>query len=100
MSRLLQAGALDVYATAIQMKKGRPGILLAVLCQPHDRENMEQILFAETMTIGIRTTTATRTTLPRIAQQVQTAWGTVLGKVVTLPTASAALRRNTSRAVK
>src|SRR5205823_6021772 len=45
--KLLTAGALDVYTTAIQMKKGRPGTLLAVICRPQDREHLEEILFAE-----------------------------------------------------
>ncbi len=86
---LWQAGALDVYATSIQMKKGRPGVLLAVICQLDDQDKMERIMFTETMTIGIRATRATRTTLPRHSRQVETPWGPVLGKVVALPNGQA-----------
>ncbi|HEY2250823.1 MAG TPA: nickel pincer cofactor biosynthesis protein LarC, partial [Planctomycetaceae bacterium] len=52
--KLLAAGALDVYSTGIQMKKDRPGILLAVICRPQERERLEEILFAETGTFGVR----------------------------------------------
>lgn len=85
MSRLMEAGALDVYVTSIQMKKNRPGVLLAVICRPEDRSRFEQIVFEETMTIGIRVTAASRTTLPRMGHEVQTPWGVVTGKLVTLP---------------
>src|SRR5678815_4484958 len=51
---LLEAGALDVSAIPIQMKKGRPGYLLQVLAPPNRREVMERIVFQETTTIGLR----------------------------------------------
>ena len=79
--RLWQAGALDVYATAIQMKKDRPGVKLSVLCRPADVQAMEAILFEETTTLGVRHWTAARRVLPRQSHQVQTPWGAVEGKI-------------------
>ena len=81
LGRLWDAGALDVYTTAIQMKKNRPGVKLSVLCRLADVEAMEAILFEETTTLGVRRWTAHRRVLPRQAHQVQTAWGPVEGKV-------------------
>ncbi len=84
VSRLWQAGALDVYTTAIQMKKGRPGVLLSVLCRPEDAQKMEEIIFAETSTLGIRCAVADRHILPRQSFTVQTIFGAVEGKVALL----------------
>ena len=54
--RLMEAGALDVFTTPIQMKKGRPGVLLTLLCLPQDREQMVRLLFQHTTTLGVRET--------------------------------------------
>ena len=81
VEQLLEAGALDVYTTAIQMKKNRPGVLLSVLCQPEQRETMVRLLFRHTTTLGIRETTHRRYTLERSSHPVQTPWGTVDVKV-------------------
>ena len=78
--QLLEAGALDVYTTAIQMKKNRPGVVLTVLCEQAQLETLEQILFRETTTLGVRRWPATRRVLPRSPHQVNTAWGPVEGK--------------------
>ncbi len=82
--RLWQAGALDVATPAIQMKKGRRGVRLSVLCRPADVETMEAILFDETTTLGIRRSLVHRRVLPRRAHWVQTAYGPVEGKVAFL----------------
>ena len=74
---LLENGALDVYTTAIQMKKNRPGILLSVLCRPEQREQMVRLLFRHTTTLGIRETEHRRYTLERSSHSVQTPWGAV-----------------------
>jgi len=79
--RLWQAGALDVSTTAIQMKKGRPGVRLSVLCRPADAEVMEAIVFEETTTLGIRRSTVHRCVLPRQTHRVETVYGPVDGKV-------------------
>ncbi len=80
-TRLWDAGALDVYTTAIQMKKGRPGVKLSVLCRASDVEPIEAILFAETGTLGVRRWTADRHVLLRQPHAVETRWGRIEGKV-------------------
>jgi uncharacterized protein (TIGR00299 family) protein len=85
IDRLWEAGALDVYTTAIQMKKNRPGIVLSVLCSPSDADRMETILFRETTTLGVRRTQASRHKLLRKPHSVTTPWGPVEGKLGWLP---------------
>ena len=79
--RLLKAGALDVYTASIQMKKGRPGTLLAVIARPADAETLEGILFRETGTFGVRRQTCERSIRARVPCHVQTPWGVVAGKI-------------------
>jgi len=86
--RLWEAGALDVSMTAIQMKKGRPGILLSVQAQPADADRIETILFRETPTLGIRRMLVQRTVLARQQQTAQTPFGAVQGKLAALPDGS------------
>ena len=64
-SRLWEAGVLDVYATAIQMKKNRPGVKLSVLCKASQCEAVEAILFSETTTLGVRRWPVHRSVLRR-----------------------------------
>jgi pyridinium-3,5-bisthiocarboxylic acid mononucleotide nickel chelatase len=80
-TRLWEAGALDVFTTAIQMKKNRPGVMLTVLCRPADAAAVEDILFSETTTLGVRRSTVARTVLRRQPHRVTTSWGPVEGKV-------------------
>lgn len=79
--RLMEAGALDVTLTPMQMKKGRPGILLQVLTTPEMRERMSEIVFAETTTLGLRFFQAERRVLPRKFVEVDTSAGKVKIKV-------------------
>ena len=88
IARLWDAGALDVYTTPIQMKKNRPAVKLSVLCRPGDAAAMEDILFAETTTLGVRRWTVGRRVLRRQAHRVSTPWGLVEGKVARLPDGS------------
>jgi pyridinium-3,5-bisthiocarboxylic acid mononucleotide nickel chelatase len=81
ISRLWDAGALDVYTTAIQMKKNRPAVKLTVLCHPGDAAAMEDVVFAETSTLGVRHWTAGRHVLRRQPHSVTTPWGPVEGKI-------------------
>ena len=82
---LMEAGALDVFTTAIQMKKNRPGVLLSVLCEPNDAARIEAIIFRETTTLGVRRTMVSRRKLSRKPQQVNTQLGPIDGVVATLP---------------
>jgi uncharacterized protein (TIGR00299 family) protein len=79
--RLLGGGALDVYFTPIQMKKGRPGVLVTVLADPERREPVEEILFAETTTLGVRRQAWERTVLDREVVPVSTPYGVIGVKV-------------------
>lgn len=86
---LAEAGALDVYTTAIQMKKNRPGVTLSVLAPPELVNKLEKIIFRETATLGIRRWPASRHKLERRPLTVETPWGPVLGKLAILPDGSA-----------
>ncbi|MFD1318174.1 LarC family nickel insertion protein [Loigolactobacillus zhaoyuanensis] len=83
MQLLLDAGALDVYFTPIQMKKNRPATKLSVLIQPAAREQFVQLLLQHTSTIGVRYQTWQRTIMQRHFEQVMTTYGSVQIKVVT-----------------
>ncbi len=79
---LLQgAGALDVYSTPIFMKKNRPGVLLSVLAPEQAIPAVEEILFRETTTFGVRRYPVQRRKLQRRPGTVQTPWGPVQGKL-------------------
>ncbi|MEX2093622.1 MAG: nickel insertion protein, partial [Pirellulales bacterium] len=88
MERLFAAGALDVAVTPIQMKKGRPGLLLSVQAQPADADTLEAILFQETTTLGVRRQQVLRTVLQREPHEVATSWGPIAGKIAYLPNGS------------
>ena len=79
MAQLWEAGALDVTATAIQMKKNRPGVTVSVLCAADRAANIEEVLFRETTTLGVRSWTVRRRKLRREPRQVDTPWGKVDG---------------------
>jgi hypothetical protein len=78
---LFAAGALDVFTIPIHMKKNRPGVLLSVLAPAAQLPALEDILFQETGTFGIRRYPVRRTKLQRKACTVSTPWGLVQGKL-------------------
>jgi uncharacterized protein (TIGR00299 family) protein len=78
---LLSAGALDVYTTPIFMKKNRPGVLLSVLAPEAAIPAVEDVLFRETTTLGVRRYQASRHKLHREPRTVETAWGPLKGKL-------------------
>jgi uncharacterized protein (TIGR00299 family) protein len=78
---LFAAGALDVYSTPIFMKKNRPAIMLSVLAPEDKLPALEEILFRETATFGVRRYPATRHKLQRKPHSVETPWGPVQGKL-------------------
>ena len=79
--QLLETGALDVYLTPVQMKKGRPGTLLTVLTSRSKQSQVTEILFRETTTIGIRFHAVQRETLERRWDEVSLDGGVVRIKV-------------------
>ncbi len=81
---LWKAGALDVYTTAIQMKKNRPGVMLSALCEPAAADALEAILFRETTTLGVRRLTVARTKLARETKSVDTSFGRIDGVLARL----------------
>ncbi|MGD0259847.1 MAG: nickel pincer cofactor biosynthesis protein LarC [Verrucomicrobiota bacterium] len=81
MEKALAAGALDVFHTAIQMKKNRPGVLLTVLCAEADADKFSELLVRETSAFGIRRYTVERRKLRREFVTVQTPHGSVTVKL-------------------
>jgi len=84
MDTLLAAGALDVYYTAVQMKKNRPGTLVTVMAPPERRTALSAIVFRETTTLGVRYHDVEREVLARDIVTVTTPWGDVPIKVARL----------------
>src|SRR4029078_1799774 len=79
--RLFAAGALDVFLTAVLMKKGRPGTLLTILAPPDCREALCDLVFRETTTLGVRVETVVREVLDREWVEVAVDGGSVRVKV-------------------
>lgn len=79
--RLLAAGALDVFSTPIFMKKNRPAVMLSVLAPLESVPALEDILFRETGTFGVRRYPFSRSKLQRRPNTVDTSWGPIQGKV-------------------
>ena len=84
MERLMKAGARDVHYVPAFMKKNRPAWVLNVICKEEDMETLQNIIFEETTTIGIRYSRMERTILLRETRTLPTPWGEVLAKVCTL----------------
>ena len=79
--KLLEAGALDVFSSAIQMKKDRPGVLLSVICQSEQLDQIETILYRETETFGIRRNLIERSKRFRETIVLESEWGELQGKL-------------------
>lgn len=82
--RLLEAGAWDVYRIPVQMKKGRTGMQVTVLCAPDRVARLREMLFRETTTIGVHWRIEDKMALRREFAEVQTGWGAVRMKVARL----------------
>ena len=80
----LANGALDVMLTPVIMKKGRPGTLLTVLCNPSAGPALEQLLLRETTTLGIRIRQDRRSCLDRTHHTVATPYGDIRIKIGSL----------------
>jgi uncharacterized protein (TIGR00299 family) protein len=82
---LLAAGAWDVYRVSVQMKKGRAGVQMTVLCRPDLVPALQGILFRETTTIGLRWRLENKVALTREFVEVETSLGKVQIKIASLP---------------
>ncbi len=89
IERLFAAGARDVYLTAVQMKKGRPGTLVSVLCDLGKRDALASILFMETTTLGVRVSPVARLRVEREVVEVDTRFGRVRVKIGRAPDGTA-----------
>jgi uncharacterized protein (TIGR00299 family) protein len=81
LERLFEAGALDVYLTPIQMKRGRPAVTLAMMVDEPKLDAALGVLFSETTTIGVRMHPVERCKLDREERTVETAYGIVKVKI-------------------
>ena len=81
MEVLLEAGARDVWYTPAYMKKNRPAYVLHVLTTAEKREELEQLIFSCTTTIGVRRYPVERTILPREVKEIQTRYGAAKVKI-------------------
>ena len=77
----LEAGALDVFHTSIQMKKNRPGVLLTVLCAEADADRFSEMILRETSALGVRRYNADRRKLRREVTTIDTSLGQVRVKL-------------------
>jgi len=78
---LLEAGAWDVFRAAVQMKKGRTGVQMTVLCRPGLVSGLQDLIFRETTTIGLHWRIENKRSLRREFVEVTTQWGSVRMKV-------------------
>jgi uncharacterized protein (TIGR00299 family) protein len=78
--RLFNAGASDVFLSNIMMKKGRPGVVLNVICEEEKAEILKGIIFTESTSLGIRTFPFRKDTLARKFEKINTIYGEVTVK--------------------
>ena len=81
MERLLEAGALDVAFSPLQMKKNRPGVLVRVLTRPEDGKRLAELVLEHTSALGVRVQTLERLIARRSERTVTTPWGEVRVKI-------------------
>jgi hypothetical protein len=81
MDELFLKGALDVFLTNVYMKKNRPGILLNVICYSEDLDNLIDVIYKSTTSIGIRYYESNRLILDRKIEYIDTVYGRVRVKV-------------------
>jgi pyridinium-3,5-bisthiocarboxylic acid mononucleotide nickel chelatase len=82
--KALATGALDVMLTPVIMKKGRPGTLLTILCNPTESPALQQLILRETSTLGLRIRQDQRACLNRTHATVDTPYGPIRIKIGTL----------------
>jgi uncharacterized protein (TIGR00299 family) protein len=82
IEKLIAGGAHDAYLVPIIMKKGRPGILLSVMCTRSKLDEVSAVIYRQTSTIGLRVQPVGRRKLPRRESEVDTSFGRVRVKTV------------------
>ncbi len=82
LERMFDAGALDVTLAPIQMKKNRPGTLFSVMVTPEKADELEDIMFLEIPTLGIRRQQLQRAVLPRKGTVISSPFGRISGKQI------------------
>jgi uncharacterized protein (DUF111 family) len=85
MEKLFARGALEVYFNAVMMKKNRPGLEMTVITEEKDVQETAALILSETTTIGLRVSREERIELPRERADVETPYGVIAVKIVTLP---------------
>jgi uncharacterized protein (DUF111 family) len=88
----MKAGALDAWLTPIQMKKGRPGLILSALCPITGADRLGAVLLRETSSLGYRKSPVSRGERPRRTIHVETAYGSIPVKVSTGPWGAAQIK--------
>ncbi len=83
--KLLAAGAADAWFTPVQMKKGRPGVMLSVICSPEAEEAVARLLLRETSTLGVRVRPVQRWEAEREVLEFESSLGPAAVKVKRLP---------------
>jgi uncharacterized protein (TIGR00299 family) protein len=81
MEKLFEAGAVDAYFTPIQMKKGRPGVIISAIVAESNLSSVELVLLNQTTTFGIRKYKVVRTILTREFKEVDTRFGKIKVKI-------------------
>ncbi len=81
--KLRSAGALDVFFTAIQMKKGRPGIKLSIIANETSEQSLAMLILNETTTFGVRCVPIRKYEASRTIKTIQTEFGAVRVKTKT-----------------
>jgi uncharacterized protein (TIGR00299 family) protein len=92
LDEAMRRGALDAFATAVQMKKGRPGLLFTALCESAQAEPLVQFLLEESGTLGVRRQRIERSVLERWQETRATEFGPVRFKCARLPSGSVVAR--------
>ncbi|MFC1868492.1 nickel pincer cofactor biosynthesis protein LarC [Thermodesulfobacteriota bacterium] len=92
MDRLFESGALDVIFCPVQMKKNRPGIQVQIMGKPHQMNDLMDILFRESTTLGVRFRYSQRKILKRSEIEIDSPWGKMNVKKVIRPDGSSFLQ--------
>ena len=85
VEKLLAAGAADAWLTPVQMKKGRPGVVLSAICAESEEEALARIILRETSTLGVRVRPVQRWEAEREVLEFESSLGPAAVKVKRLP---------------